>query len=671
MKRRRIYIASILIVCIYLLPQNIYSDNIEKANRYYEKYDYKYAIEIYEKIMAKKPSLEVAQKLANSYRFINNTEASEKAYARVLTFPGFDPLNYKYYADALKQNGKFEAAKANYILYSQADPLKSEEALRMANSADAARMWSENPDPNVVIDNAIGLNTEYAEFSPIKSANGFLFVSDRWFSQGSAGKTKKHNDKVVYGWTGNPYLKLYAADMTIPEAPKIGILPPQINNELHNASAVLTADYDTIYFTRTELTKKAKDKIAVGRKSIFFSVLEGTQWRNPERLSFPGYEDISVQHPALSPQGDILYFASNMTGGMGGMDIYASRKGADGRWSSPVNCGPGINTSEDEVFPYVRGDGQFYFSSKGHIGMGGLDIFTSTGSYNQLSAAENLKYPMNSSKDDFGVVFTDNHTGFLSSNRKGGRGLDDIYQFTIGSPVIATGLDQKNDLFYSIEGLVIENGTGLPMPNVMIHLLNTGTGQEKTTLSDIQGKFNFDLEPGMDYIIKGDMEKYFAKEGHVSTKNLTESTIFTVRVELEKAEDAYLVRLKNIYYDFNKWDIRKDAIPDLNSVISFAGSMPDVRIELRSHTDARGKASYNQWLSQKRAQSALNYLMSKGVSSARLSAVGLGESELLNRCLNNVKCSEKDHQLNRRTEFKVTRFNNKSPLASIPLASAR
>ena len=278
---------------------------------------------------------------------------------------------------------------------------------------------------------------------------------------------------------------------------------------------------------------------------------------------------------------------------------------------------------------------------------------------------------MNSSKDDFGIMFTNNAAGYLSSNRKGGRGLDDIYQFKIAPPVVASAQNEAG-IFYAVEGVVTESASGQPMENVLIRLLNRDTGKEKTTVSDQHGKFTFDLEPGMDYVVKGDSEKYFSKqEGHISTKNVPESTIFTVKFDLERAQDAYLVRLNNIYYDFNKWTIRRDAIPELNNVMAFARSMPDVRIELRAHTDARGKAVYNQWLSQKRAQSALDYLLAKGVNGSNLTAVGLGESELLNHCRDNVKCSERAHQLNRRTEFRVINVIPESPLASVPLASAR
>ncbi|HUH34028.1 MAG TPA: tetratricopeptide repeat protein, partial [Daejeonella sp.] len=260
MNYRKILIASSFCFFIYFLPQNIFSDNIEKANKYYEKYDYKFAIDLYEKIMKKNPSLEVAQKLANCYRFINNTEAAEQAYQDVLAFADFDPINYKYLADAQKQNSKFTQAKQNYILYGQAVPQKAEQATILANACDAANMWAENPVPNVSIENELAFNSEYSEFSPVKYKSGYVFVSDRWFVKSDASK----KGDEVYGWTGNPYLKLY--ESTGDSSPKLSLLPDPINNEFHTGPAVFTASGDTVYFSRSEAddSKKGKGKV-IGR----------------------------------------------------------------------------------------------------------------------------------------------------------------------------------------------------------------------------------------------------------------------------------------------------------------------------------------------------------------------------------------------------------------------
>ncbi|MDF3076758.1 MAG: OmpA family protein [Sphingobacteriaceae bacterium] len=665
MNYRKLALALSLCSFLYFFPQNIFSDDVEQANRYYEKYDYKYALELYEKIMAKKPSLEVAQKIANCYRFINDTKNSEKAYARVLTFKGFDPVNYKYYADALKQNSKFEAAKEAYQLYGERVPSKAALATKLANATDAARIWVENPDKSVRMENMQNLNSEYSDFCPVLVGQNLSFVSDRWFTSDPNAKRKD----VVYGWTGNPYLKLYLTDRE-GKAQKISAMPKPINTLYHNGPGVFTASGDTIYFTRIDLpASRKREDINIVKKGIFRSVKQKDGWSIPVRLLGNG-NSYSVQHPALSPDGNILYFASDMPGGLGGMDIYASRKNPSGDWDTPKNCGPNINTEEDDVFPYVRKDGKFFYSTKGNIGIGGLDIFMADGSFDIFTVAENLKSPLNSAKDDFGITYADSTNGFLSSNREGGKGLDDIYRFRIIPEVAPKTIQQP---IFAVDGQVLEKGTGLPIESVKIILTNKTTGVETSAMSDSRGTFHFELEPEMDYVVTGDKSKYYLQqEGQISTKGLKESTIFTINFELERSNDAYLVRLNNIYYNFDKWDIRKDAIPELTKVVNFMNSMPNVNIQLRSHTDSRGPAVYNQYLSQKRAESAINYLKNKGVASQRLEAVGLGESELLNRCKDGVKCSKQEHQMNRRTEFKIVKVEPVLSMASArTLASAK
>jgi outer membrane protein OmpA-like peptidoglycan-associated protein len=491
------------------------------------------------------------------------------------------------------------------------------------------------------------------------------FVSDRWFTSDPNAKRKD----VVYGWTGNPYLKLYLTDRE-GKAQKISAMPKPINTLYHNGPGVFTASGDTIYFTRIDLpASRKREDINIVKKGIFRSVKQKDGWSTPVRLLGNG-NSYSVQHPALSPDGNILYFASDMPGGLGGMDIYASRKNPSGDWDTPKNCGPNINTEEDDVFPYVRKDGKFFYSTKGNIGIGGLDIFMADGSFDNFTVAENLKSPLNSAKDDFGITYADSTNGFLSSNREGGKGLDDIYRFRIIPEVAPKTIQQP---IFAVDGQVLEKGTGLPIESVKIILTNKTTGVETSAMSDSRGTFHFELEPEMDYVVTGDKSRYYLQqEGQISTKGLKESTIFTINFELERSNDAYLVRLNNIYYNFDKWDIRKDAIPELTKVVNFMNSMPNVNIQLRSHTDSRGPAVYNQYLSQKRAESAINYLKNKGVASQRLEAVGLGESELLNRCKDGVKCSKQEHQMNRRTEFKIVKVEPVLSMASArTLASAK
>ncbi|WP_154647990.1 OmpA family protein [Pedobacter arcticus] len=648
--KRLLLILSCAGAIIYLVPFTLFSDDLGKANKYYEKYDYKYAMEIYQQVMEKNPTVEVAEKLANCYRFTSNSIEAEKAYATVLTFPGFNPINYIYYADALKENGKFEQAKRNYLTYAERVPAQSDEAVKLANGCDAARIWLENPNLNIQVTNESGFNTKYSDFSPIPYEKGFIFVSDREFLK---PLTDKRSPKI-YGWTGNPYLKLYQAetkDSVFTGEMKLTLMPEQINDNYHSGPATLSADGNTLYFTKAGVTtveEKPKGKDVVFKKAIFYSTKQNGTWT--QAVSFPYNRpfEYSIEHPALSPDGNILYFASDMPGTMGGLDIFYSEKLGSG-WSKPKNCGSAVNTKYDEVFPTVRKDGKLFFSSRGHITIGGLDIFSAIGSKDSWTEAENLKAPINSSKDDFGIYyFNDNLTGFLSSNRPGGKGGDDIYQFS----------ERPKEMFFAVEGQVVQKQDGSPIEGVRVFLVDKDTGLEKSLVSDENGAFKFELAPETDYLVRGDLDKYFNRQqGQITTKGATESTVYNVKFEVEKGEEAYLVRLNNIYYDFNKFNIRKDAEADLQKVLNFMKTTPNVNIELRSHTDARGKATYNMELSKKRAISAENYLLKAGADKERLTANGYGETQLLNKCADGVKCTAAEHQLNRRTEFKVVKVD--------------
>lgn len=645
----------LLLVCcagiiLYLIPLNLLSDDLGKANKYYEKYDYNYAIEIYKKLLDNKPSLEVAQKLANCYRFINNSIEAEKAYKTLLTFPGFEPINYVYLADALKQNAKFEEAKLNYLKYAERLPEKGDEAVRQANGCDAARLWLQNPDENIKITNESDFNSENSDFSPIPYKKGFLLVSDRQFL-----KPIKPNSKKIYGWTGSPYLKLYQAtnaNDTLDGSLKLTLMPEQINDQYHSGSATLSSDENTIYFTKAGLLTGVdlgdkKDRVVM-KKAIYFSTKKGDIWSPAAPFPYNSPLNYSLEHPALSPDGKVLYFASDMPGTLGGLDIFYSEYTSSG-WTKPVNCGPSINTIQDEVFPYVRKDGKLFFSSRGHLTIGGLDIFSSTGELDTWTDPENLKAPMNSPKDDFGVYYyPDNLTGFISSNRPGGKGGDDIYRFT----------EQAKELFFAVKGQVVDKKTGNPLEGLNLFLVDKKTGAQITTVSAADGSFKFDLKKETEYAVRGDLDKYFSKqEGEISTIGAKESTIYNVKFEVEKGEEAFLVRLNNIYYDFNKFNIRKDAEPELMKVLDFMNTTLNVSVEMRSHTDSRGKAEYNMALSQKRADSAKKYLLDKGADQGRLSARGFGETLLLNKCADGVDCTVEEHQLNRRTEFKVVKIS--------------
>ncbi len=639
-----------LLLAFYLLPIMLFSDDIKKADKLYRQLDYKYALEIYEKIMQSNPSMGIAERIASCYRLMNNTEAAEIWYKKVIEYPESEASNYKYCADALKQNGKYDEAASYYSLWGNKDSQYKAEAQRQANMCEVAKTWALNPDIGAKLENTISFNSSNSDFSPTRIGNQLYFVSDR-FQNGN----KKEK---IFGWTGNPYLKIYVSDIT---SQAVDLLEGNINKGYHSGPMAFYPSADTLIFTRA-IPPSANDKTTHGKQMLILAVKKKNKWLEKSKLTFDLKSKFSMQHPALSPDGQVLYFVSDMPGGFGGMDLYFSEKQADGTWSKPQNCGKEVNTPMDEAFPSVRQDGKFYFASSGHIGMGGLDIFSADGDKNSFKNVENLRAPINSPKDDFGIVFNDDlKTGYLSSNRTGGVGLDDIYKFTIGIKA-----EPKKELLFAVNGMVVEKGSNNPIADVEVLLINSNTGAERKIKSDAQGLFKFDLDKETDYIIRGNPLQYFTSQsGNISTKGAKQSTLYEVRFELERSKDVFTVKLNNIFYDFNKWNIRADAVADLEKVNKFLADMPTVGMELLAHTDSRGSAKYNMALSQKRANSAKDYLVNAGTAADRLNAIGKGETELLNQCADGVKCTAIQHQQNRRTEFKIVKVAPVLALAQI------
>lgn len=648
MSLKKIVKFSVAFTLIYFFPSALFPDDIKDAEKFYKTYDYKYALEIYLKIMQATPKMEIAERIANCYRFMNDTEQAEIWYQKTLAYPGASPNNFKYLADAQKQNGKFEDAALSFKNWGEKTPEFQKESEFLANGCNVAKNWNDNPDIGAQVTANASLNSKNSDFSPFAMGDDIVITSDRW---NRPTDKSKGTQKEIFGWTGNPYLKLYKVG-------KNGIEPldKKINLGYHNGPAIVSKSGDTLFFTRVIASAKTAPKNDPGKKYLLYAVKKEGEWELKDKLPFNESGQFSVQHPALSVDGQVLYFVSDMPGGYGGMDIYYSQRQADATWSTPKNCGSEINTKEDDVFPYVREDGKFFFSSKGHIGIGGLDIFSADGSKDQFKNVENLRSPINSPKDDFGIMFSkeDTNKGLLSSNRNGGMGGDDIYDFKLG---IKADPKSKETMF-AVNGLVVEKGSDNVMPGTKILLINQDLGTQESVTADANGKFTFNLSPETDYMLKGDLDKFYtARQNGVSTKGLKVSTIFEVKFELEKAgPNIYTIQFDNVYHDFDKWAVRLVDTVNLNKVSKFMASLPNVRIDLISHTDSRGTMQYNQVLSEKRAHTVKAYMVKEGIDGSRLGTVGKGETQLLNQCKDGAKCSEYDHRINRRTEFKVVRI---------------
>ncbi|MDH5476659.1 MAG: OmpA family protein, partial [Cyclobacteriaceae bacterium] len=435
---------------------------------------------------------------------------------------------------------------------------------------------------------------------------------------------------------------------------KIELLSETINNfDINEGSVTFSPDGKTMVFARGNNGKK-KGSADV---NLFMSRLRNGVWIAPRMLSINKVNSWDSS-PAFSTNGKVLYFASNRKGGNGGTDIYSAKMNSRGRFSKVKNIGTSINTSGNEMFPYISDDGHMYFASDGHPGFGGLDLFYAKRS-NGKTIVENLGEPINSNADDFGLYLFKADRGFFTSNRAGGKGDDDIYTFVNDDPNLKV-------VNYYLRGITMthdENDSLKILPNTKVQLLDINNDELDETTTGINGEFLFRVYEHERYVLIGEYvgktERYLKTREEFTTlgksipqeeltKLVTNITLDTLLV-LERKEVDKIIVLENIYYDLDKWDIRDDAALELDKLVTMLMDNPEIKIELSAHTDSRAPDQYNMELSQRRAKSAVNYIVSQGVKASRLTAKGYGETKLI---IQNAE-TEEEHQVNRRTEFKI------------------
>ncbi len=581
--------------------------------------------------------------LAESLRKSNRLWQAGDFYSNAINYGIKNEIAYYYLVLSLKANNKYDEADSvisNYLVNA-----KDQSVIKLINKESIYINNLRNyPDTSYYrVKNLTAINTKYAEYSPSFSNDKLFFVSNR--------KSEK-----IYKGTGTPFTDLYevktrGANVDINSLKK---LEDNINQEKVNEGSI-TFSSDGTYM----IFAKGNNGKSSGRNNVdlYWSRFRRGGWTNPRLLNVNTSRSWDST-PFLSKDGKTLYFASNRSKGYGGTDIYKANVNRRGRWINIQNLGPEINTPGNELFPSVTEDGRLYFSSDNHEGFGGLDIFVASRRGGKITI-KNPGKPLNSSGDDFGVNPYNPTRGFFTSNRDGGSGDDDIYTFVNNDPNLkivnytlkGTTLTPKNDnLDLSILG------------NSVVKLVDTSGQIIDETFTDENGTFAFTVYGDENYILIGEKENYFSTRGEFTTigKELDKSTLkdFITNVEFEKnlILDRIVVNksivLDNIYYDLDKADIREDAALELDKLVVILRDNPNISIELSSHTDDRASVEYNQDLSQRRAESAVYYILSKGITENRIIAKGYGESQLI---IANAK-SEEEHQINRRTEFKVTSY---------------
>lgn len=611
---------------------------IKSADREFDAFNFIAAIELYSRAYETKPATRTAERLAEAYFNIRDYQQAEAWYARLANEDDAKGEHILRYGHVLRNNSKFKEAKAQYQrVANKGDVDTQQEQLNiLIASCDSAIVWMQNPEKAVDIKNMRWLNSPQSEFGATVGPQGFYFASDR--IDGA------ENPNIIYGWTGNPYMSLYKA-----EGDTIARVSSSWDRGAsHFGPATFSEVRNEVYFALTrqptrEERKRKRDDVTVNIE-IFSSALNAENWGEEAKpFRYNNITEWSVGDPFLTASGDTLYFASDMPGGYGGTDIYYVVRRGDGDWGEAINMGQRVNTAGDERFPSVSEDGVFYFSSNGHLGMGGLDVFR-VENHGNVASIENLGFPFNSPHDDFSIRFVQGKEGYFASNRMGGTGSDDIYWFN---------LDKVLQL--DLSGGVYNAKTKLPVSGALVTLTPLGDETEAITLNaERDGKFRFNLSADTDYLLLADQTGFRPMEPlRFTTKGIDSSATFAMELFLQPVEVEEVVVLRNIYFDFDDATIRPDAAIELDKIAAFLDSDPSVRIELSAHTDSRGTHAYNMGLSQRRADAAVAYLVSRGIASERLVAKGYGFTKLANACDKGVECTEEEHQWNRRVEFFV------------------
>jgi outer membrane protein OmpA-like peptidoglycan-associated protein len=681
---------------------NAQEQDLVRAKKFFNRTFYAEAIPLYEEIVRQNTSEEVVKNLADCYYYTNDLKNAEKYYRFLLKNYYKDlPENYYFrFSQTLKASNKYDEAnkflKEYYIKSANSDGL-------VALEKNIKELENVSAIGNRFDIKNLGLNTENSEFGAIRLGDNLIYATV---------KKKPGLFDKVYKWNNEAYLNLVSVPMKNINSPDsiVNYFAKELNTQAHESNAVFTKDGKTMYFTRNNYKngRKRKNKDKISNLQIYKAELVDGKWSNVTSLPFNS-ENYSTEHPALSYDEGTLYFASDMPGSLGSFDIYAVDVDVK-KYGPPVNLGPNINTDKKEQFPFVSKDNKLYFSSNGLPGYGSLDVFVSEINGDAYSRALNVGLPVNSNVDDFAFsINSDAKEGYFSSNRKGGKGSDDIYQIKETKDLII------EDCMQYIAGVISDVDTKLPLENATVILQDSDKNELQKITTSSDGKFSLKVACEINYVVYASKENYTENSKSVrvgKTRKLTNDASMTLKsLEVIKQEEELLAQQKKkeeeiaeqkkkeeeevqkekekevaevkkkekvekiiaqekdvikdnkdrlviktddpIYYDYNLWYIRKDSKTTLKHVIEIMNKYPDMILEIGAHTDMRGNDRYNANLSEKRAESAKEFLIDLGIDEKRIIAKGYGSSQPIVKCKTEESCTEEQHELNRRCEFVI------------------
>lgn len=626
---KKLYISLLLLGSISLgYGQDTPEERLKLADQLFSRYEFIDAASHYQKLTkGVKTDNYINLQLAECYYNIFNTVEASKWYAKAIEVnPNLDAEVYYRYAQMLKASGRYEASNAVMKKYAE---LKPEESRSIAFLSDPDYIPQLRSQEALFTFEDSGMNdAKYSDFAGILTEdNTFYFASARTES------------KKKYGWNEQPYLDIYSAKYDLEEGKFTDISQvSELNSKLHDGPVSITSDGQTMYFASESFRsgkykKNSKLRLKEGKVSIYSAKFDGKKWKDAEPLPFNS-ADYMVSNPSISADGETLYFASDMPGGLGGMDIWKVSVNADGSYSEPVNLGNKVNTEGRESFPFIEStENKLYFASDARKGFGGLDVYW-LDLVTPGSEPRNLGDPINTPKDDFAMSFYPNKTlGFLSTNRVG---RDDIYKV---KPICMT----------EIITTVKNSKTGEVLKDAQITILDHDDNPIETRYTDSYGIVRYEVDCNRSYSLQVTKADYESKDVELAKwkggKQLVEVNLRPI--ELIIIEEKII--LGDIYFEFDKSNITQQGAFELNKLVQVLERNPNMKIKIESHTDNQGSDSYNLKLSERRAMSTLQYVRSKGIAADRLQSQGYGESQPKLDC--GANCTEDQHAINRRSEF--------------------
>ena len=628
-----------LLVITLILSSSLSFAQTKLADKFFENYSYEKAIELYTKALSKGDNnAHVLTRLGDSY--YNNAQSEKAAYWYGKALKKHKNIDAEFlykYIQSLRSIGDYDEAD---IWFKELSAVQKGDSRLKGYNPDEVDLYSKlTSDKNIIVTiKNLPFNSENSDFG------SYIFNNTLYFASARGGDVKK-----TYSWNKQPFLDIFQLKVTesndsLSFGTPTEIKGENINTDYHEASIAITNDGKTLYFTRDNINKRNRlgfDKEGTTHLKLYKATLVGQQWANVEELPFND-EVHSTGHPVLSLDNKTLYFVSDREGGLGQTDIYSVEINKGGTYGEPKNLGNKINTEGREMFPFISQDNTFYFSSDGYLNLGLLDIFKSNILKEDQSEPENLGTPYNSGYDDF-AFFSDSlsQKGYFSSNRPKGKGGDDIYSFS------TTQCKQW------LKGIAKDDRFEMELPGVTIRLIDETGKVIKEIITKDDGAYEFKIDCNKTYTIVGSKDDYKDDKKTLITAYDNEK-INTVDLNLQPLITDNQIVINPIFLDYDKSNIRTDAQYELENIVDVLRRHSDMIIKIEAHTDSRGRDKYNLKLSDRRANSTRDYLISRGIEAHRIeSATGFGESRLLNQCANKVKCTEEEHQVNRRSYFYI------------------